>query len=218
MWKAFTERRRTLGRVLTVLVSGALLQGCAVSGPSGGPSEAAALDFSDPGLAGKPLPPAPEVLGRNAETFARATELLQAERLLEAEALLLEITDDQPELAGPWINLAQVFVAQGREDDAIAALEQAVLANPGNCAGRTELGVLLRKRGEFAAAEAHYLACLEYQPGYQAAYLNLGILYDLYLGRPDEALAAYRHYQDLAGDDDRRVRGWVMDLERRVGS
>lgn len=229
MWKTFTDRRGVaplepaLAGRLTVLVCGALLQGCAASG--GAPTAASddpALSYLDPAIGeapmGKPLPPAPEVQGRNAETFARATELLQAGRLIEAEALLLEITDDQPELAGPWINLAQVFVAQGRDDDAVAALEQAVLANPGNCAGRTELGVLLRKRGEFAAAESHYLACLEYQPGYQAAYLNLGILYDLYLGRPADALAAYRHYQDLAGEEDRRVSGWVMDLERRAGS
>jgi len=93
-----------------------------------------------------------------------------------------------------------------------------VLANPGNCAARTELGVLLRQRGEFDAAEDHYLACLEYRPEYQAAYLNLGILYDLYLGRLDDALAAYRQYQSLASEPDNRVNGWVVDLERRVGS
>lgn len=228
MWKAFTDgavrtpRAGAARSLCGLLLCAAMLHGCATSGGASGgfvddgpaPDAAAA---ALPGQ-GKPLPPAPEVQGRNAESFARATELLQAGRLVEAEALLLQITDDQPELAGPWINLAQVFVAQAREDDAVAALEQAVLANPGNCAGRTDLGVLLRKRGEFAAAEAHYLACLEYQPDYQAAYLNLGILYDLYLGRPDEALAAYRSYQSLAGDDDRRVNIWVVDLERRVGS
>jgi Flp pilus assembly protein TadD len=137
---------------------------------------------------------------------------------VEAEALLLQVTDDQPELAGPWINLAQVFLIQEREEHAVAALEQAVLANPGNCAARTDLGVLLRRRGEFDAAESHYLACLEYQPDFQAAYLNLGILYDLYLGRLNEALAAYRQYQALAANPDGQVNGWVVDLERRLGS
>lgn len=221
MWKAFTDAPWCGALVLAL--SGAMLHGCAATGTQpaadqrgAGPQSSA---VAAPGeLPGRPLPPAPEVSGRNADAFARATELLQAGRLVEAEALLLQITDDQPELAGPWVNLAQVFLAEERIDDAIAALEQAVVANPGNCAARTDLGVLLRRRGDFAAAESHYLACLEYQPDYQAAYLNLGILYDLYLGRPADALAAYRHYQSLAGDDDRRINGWVVDLERRVDS
>jgi len=223
MWKAF------ISAALAALVLG----GCATTG---GGNDTAATDGadsvgglsrartdtpdSDSGLPlGKPLPPAPEVSGRNAEVFARATELFVDGRLVEAEALLLEVTADQPELAGPWVNLAQVYLAQGgRDDEAVPALEQAVLANPGNCPARTELGVLLRQRGEFQAAEAHYLACLEYQPDYQTAYLNLGILYDLYLGRLDDALAAYRQYQSLAAEPDNQVNGWVVDLERRVGS
>lgn len=225
MWKPFTS----------TLLAALLLQGCATTGgesdASAGTTERSAagrsqdersdssprLDMAE-AMAARPLPPAPEVTGRNAETFARATELLQAGRLVEAEALLLQVTDDQPELAGPWINLAQVFLAQSRDDDAVAALEQAVLANPGNCAARTDLGVLLRKRGEFSAAESHYLACLEYQPDYHAAYLNLGILYDLYLGRLSDALAAYRQYQALTAEPDGRVNIWVVDLERRLGS
>lgn len=198
-----------------------LLQGCtSMGGRSADAPEAAAADLAavQESGAGKVPPPAPQVNGRNAEAFARATELLLEGRLVEAEALLLKITDDQPELAGPWVNLSQVFLAQERAEDAVAALEQAVLANPANCAARTELGVLLRRRGEFEAAEAHYLACLEYQPDYQSAHLNLGILYDLYLGRLNDALTAYRRYQDLAVEPDKRVHIWVVDLERRLGS
>jgi tetratricopeptide (TPR) repeat protein len=202
-----------------------VLQGCSISGvrdltrtssASEGPGSREIVAAQND--SGKPPPPAPEVQGRNAAVFTRATELLGQGRLVEAEALLLEVTSDQPELAGPWVNLAQVYLAQQRDDEALGALEQAVLANPANCAARTELGVLLRRRGEFSAAESHYLACLEYQPDYQAAYLNLGILYDLYLGRLTDALAAYRQFQSLAAEPDRRVNVWVVDLERRLDS
>jgi len=159
----------------------------------------------------------PEVRSRNADSFARATQALRAGSLTEAESLLLQITDDQPELAGPWINLAEVFIAQGREDAARLALDKAIEANPANCAARTELGVMLRREGDFSGAESHYRACLEAAPDYRDAYLNLGILYELYLGRLEDALAAYRRYQLLASEPDRRVAGWVMDLERRLG-
>lgn len=193
MWKSFTS----------ALAAGIVLAGCA-SAP--------------PGPLPEPDAVAPEVRGRNAEAFERAVALLREERLTQAEALLLAITDDQPELAGPWINLAHIYQHQQRDEDALLALEQAVLANPENCAARNELGVLLRRRGAFSDAEAHYLACLAHDPDFRPAHLNLGILYELYLGRLEDALAAYRRYQHLGGAPDRRVDVWVVDLERRVGS
>lgn len=197
MWKPFTS----------AAVAALLLAGCAATPPTPDAPGAAVAEA-----------PLPEVRGRNADAFDRALALLRDDRLAEAEALLLQITADQPELAGPWVNLAQVYLRRDREDDAQRALQAAVAANPGNCAARNELGVLLRRRGEFAAAEAHYLACLEHQPDFQPAHLNLGILYELYLGRLEEALAAYRRYQDLAAQPDRKVGVWVVDLERRLGS
>ena len=90
-------------------------------------------------------------------------------------------------------------------------------ANPFNCTANTELGLLSRFTGVFEAAVRHYLNCLERVPGNDAAHLNLGILYELYLGRLTEALASYRQYQALQSEEDRRVKGWVMDLERRLG-
>lgn len=199
-----------------------VLQGCALTGPPGDGSDAADTAVSGTSAAdGGPAQagmPAPAVSPGNRERFERATAQARDGRLVEAEALLLQITDDQPELAGPWINLARVFIDQQRHDDAVRALQQAVRANPANCAARTELGVLLRRRGEFEAAEAHYLACLEHQNDYQAAYLNLGILYDLYLGRLNDALAAYERYQSLTAEPDRQVHVWVVDLQRRLGT
>jgi len=238
MSKPFTNARALL------LVLGMLLaQGCASGGDthrtadaalpaSGGAQSASTIDALAPAdiVAGMQdadgrfpalapgMPVAvPEVRSQNAERFAGATEALRAGSLTEAESLLLQITDDQPELAGPWINLAEVFIAQGREDAARLALDKAIEANPANCAARTELGVMLRREGDFSGAESHYRACLEAAPDYRDAYLNLGILYELYLGRLEDALAAYRRYQLLASEPDRRVAGWVMDLERRLG-
>ena len=97
--------------------------------------------------------------------------------------LFLEITADQPELAGPWINLGQIYTATGQEEEARQAFERAVASNPWNCAAHNQLGVLSRQHGDFGAAEHHYLECLKKVPDFRDAYLNLGILYELYLGR-----------------------------------
>jgi len=161
--------------------------------------------------------PLPKVRHSNAVAFDQAVAALRAGRLQEAEVLLQEITADQPELAGPWVNLGQVYVMLEKYEEARAAFNNAIAANPRSCAAHNQLGVLSRQFGDFRSAEEHYRSCLEQVPTFKDAYLNLGILYELYLGKLPEALEAYRRYQLLAGEPDRRVQGWVMDLERRLG-
>jgi len=161
--------------------------------------------------------PVPALKGNTASEFEMAVSFLQEDRFEEALALLRHITAEQPELAGPWINLGQVYVALEAPEEARQAFESAVAANPYNCTAYNELGLLSRYNGDFEAAERHYLNCLERVPGNDAAHLNLGILYELYLGRLTDALASYRQYQALQAEENRRVKGWVMDLERRLG-
>ena len=48
--------------------------------------------------------------------------------------------------------------------------------------------------------------------------LNLAILYELYMGRYAEALAAYQDYQLVLDEPDTKVNGWLIDLERRVAA
>ena len=162
------------------------------------------------------LPP-PDVKRGNQAAFTQAVTAMQEERFRDAEILLLEITSDQPELAGPWINLGQVYVALEQHEEARLAFNKAIAANPRNCYAYNELGVLSRRYGDFAGAETQYRTCIELVPEFKEAYLNLGILYELYLGKLPEALEYYRTYQSLLDEPDRRVQGWVMDLERRLG-
>lgn len=185
--------------------------------PRNAPAASSAADSSasttEPAAAG----PTTRVNARNAADFAAAIAAMKAERWGDAQTLLRRVTADQPELAGPWINLGQVYVQLEQPEEARLAFRRAIGANPNNCAAYNQLGVLFRTQGEFAEAEAHYLKCVNGTPDFAAAYLNLGILYELYLGRLQEALAAYRQYQVLVPEPDRKVAGWVMDLERRTG-
>jgi tetratricopeptide (TPR) repeat protein len=175
------------------------------------------LDLAGEVASSEPPMPVPKVDRGNAMAFDQAVAALRAGRLREAEVLLSQITEDQPELAGPWVNLGQVYVLLEQFEDARMAFAKAVSANPRSCAAHNQLGVLSRQYGDFQSAEEHYRSCLTNVPGYKDAYLNLGILYELYLGKLPQALEAYRRYQVLAAEPDRRVKGWVMDLERRLG-
>lgn len=218
-----------------VVLSAALLlvaQGCATVSvtSAGGGGATAKAPSSDPGAKMESLPewrpdavnvaqkvPNPKVHRGNAAAFDQAVAALRSGRLQDAEVLLLEITVDQPELAGPWVNLGRVYAMLEKFEDARMAFENAIAANPRSCAAYNQLGVLSRQFGDFRGAEEHYRRCLEQVPNFKYAYLNLGILYELYLGKLPEALAAYRQYQLLSQQPDRKVLGWVMDLERRLG-
>lgn len=206
MWKSFTD-------ALVVTILAATLAAC---GGTATVREVPATAESLPEI-GDPPAELPEVRRANQAAFERAIAAMRENRMSEAEGLLRQITTDQPELSGPWINLGQVYVALGQPEDARAAFQKAIRANPRNCTAYNELAVLSRRYGDFAGAESLYQTCIELQPDFKDAYLNLGILYELYLGKLPEALEYYRAYQSLLDEPDRRVQGWVVDLERRLG-
>ena len=84
-----------------------------------------------------------------------------------------------------------------------------------NAAAHHQLGILYREQGEFEAALNAYNSALELDGEYALAHRNVGILYDLYLQQPVLALDHYKKYLELAGEPDKTVDGWIVDLERR---
>ncbi len=193
-----------------------LLQGCAGSSPL------SMIPFVGDDRAGKQVVVdivEQPVVGAEVETtYEAALDQIRASNRAAARELLLKVTEAEPGLAGPWINLARLHMVDEDYVAARTALDKAVAANPANCVAYTEYGVLLRKLGEFAAAQEKYQACLAVSPTHADTYYNLGILYELYLGRMEDALVAYRQYLALSPDPEAKVRGWVMDLERRLDS
>jgi Flp pilus assembly protein TadD len=181
---------------------------------AGGAETPAELGISFAGL--PTLRPDVTVKPKSAEMFARSLDALKAADFSTAQTLLQKVVKLQPELSGPWLNLGQVYVQQGRTGEARDAFERAIFANPANCAAYNQLGVLARLEGRLVEAEQSYLACIDRDPNFPAVHLNLGILYEVYLGRLAPALESYRTYQQLSGVPDQRVDGWVIDLERRL--
>lgn len=133
----------------------------------------------------------------------------------KAEPLLLEMTGKHPDLSGPFANLGIVYAETGRYDKAEQSLRKAISINPNDAEVYNRLAVLLRNQGRFSEAQSVYRQGLKVQPDNRHLLLNLGILYDLYLGSPDEALVQYEAYMKIASDD-KRVNGWIVDLKRRL--
>jgi tetratricopeptide (TPR) repeat protein len=169
----------------------------------------------DAALADATVAPVPEAA---AAGYERALAAMRAENWLEAELELEQLTLEQPSYPGPHVNLALVYLHDGRRDDARAALERALELEPGHAAANTQLGIMLREDGKFADAEAAYRRALATDPEHALAHYNLGVLLDIYLRRMAEALEHYEQYQNSLAQPNETVARWIIDLRRRVGN
>lgn len=189
-----------------VVLAGALLIGC-----SGKPVRERAGDAPDSAPAAAK---APEKLPRD---YDKALVLMQSGDYGAAIPALQAFIDDEPDHAGPYINLGIAYRLAGEPEQALAALNKALEINPASAEAQHQLGIVYREKGNFAAALSAYEGALKLNPEYALAHRNIGILYDLYLLKPAQALTHYRRYQTLAGGEDKAVEGWIVDLERRSG-
>ncbi|HEX5420420.1 MAG TPA: tetratricopeptide repeat protein [Gammaproteobacteria bacterium] len=149
-------------------------------------------------------------------TYAAALVDVQAGNWSAAEHGFESLMLAYPMLPGPYVNAAIAYVHDGRNDDALAALRKALAIDPNNVQASDELGILLRRRGDFAGAEKAYRQALKTDPNYPLALYNLGVLLDVYLRRQAEALVLYERYQKTLPAPDKTVAGWIVDLQRRT--
>ncbi|MDP9064726.1 MAG: tetratricopeptide repeat protein, partial [Pseudomonadota bacterium] len=82
------------------------------------------------------------------------------------------------------VEIGSATMRDSRLGEAEADLMSQVERRPDDAAAGNELGIVERKLGKFAEAEATYERTIAQVPNYASTYLNLGVLYDLYLAEP----------------------------------
>jgi tetratricopeptide (TPR) repeat protein len=132
----------------------------------------------------------------------------------DAEAALTDLVKDFPQYSGPLTNLGLIYAKSKRLDLAASAFSKAVANNPQNAVAYNWQGMLYREAKDYGRAEQAYKHALSINGDYGNAQLNLGILYDVYLKRPADALPHYKEYQRISGGDDLRVLVWIADIEK----
>ena len=156
--------------------------------------------------------------------FKAALALKQQGRFPKAREVLITLSEQHSNLSGIWLQLALLSKeqdknnAEQRRTDMHRYLKNAISANPLNYLAHNELAQVLRQQGQFHQALSHYELAIKSWPAYAEAYLNRGILFDLYMGRKSLALADYELYQALSNDDSRQLKGWIIDLQRQIKS
>ena len=148
--------------------------------------------------------------------FASANEALATGDEVAAEALFLKVVEAYPELSGASYNLAIMKSGQGDNKAALSHLETALARNNNHLDAHILKAYVHRIDGDFAAAEKEYIETIELWGAFLPALKNLGILYDLYMGKLAEALFHYEQYNSLLEKQDRQVLGWSVDLERQM--
>ena len=148
-------------------------------------------------------------------SYDDALRALRAGRNDEAERAFRAIAQANPDLGGPHANLGVIYRQAGKLNESADELEQAVKINPNQPIYLNQLGVTYRQLGKFDKARDAYEKAIALDANYAAPTLNLGILYDLYLGDGPRALELYSRYLALSPSGDAAVTKWVAELKNR---
>ena len=117
--------------------------------------------------------------------FMKGVMLADAKRDAEAIALFQKLTEDYPDLAEPYNNLAALHAAAGDYARARATLEQALRTNPGYATAQENLGDVYA-----ALAAQSYARALKLDPANATVPPKLALVRGLYKPRTPEAPAS----------------------------
>ncbi len=151
-----------------------------------------------------------------ASQFASAQNAMRNQQWSQAENFLLQIIAVNDKLSGAHLNLANVYAAQKEKDKAETSYQMAITANPKNLDAYNQFAIFKREQGDFTGAENLYKQAITVWPFHATSHKNIAILYDLYLGKPEQALPHYEAYFQLVGED-KQAASWIADLQRRLG-
>mgnify|MGYP001236528817 CR=1 FL=1 len=132
--------------------------------------------------------------------------------LPEAERALLKAVEVAPDYRPAHSELARIYVATGRQKQAIERLESVVKANPRDIIPLMQLALLHSALTNYTEARKTYERILEIQPRYGPALNNLAWLLAENLGELDRAYELARRAVDLqpgepASSD---TLGWIL--------
>jgi Flp pilus assembly protein TadD len=158
-----------------------------------------------------------EIPAQAAVDFKLAIKHLNNAKLVQAQEVLEKMTKDYPQLSGPYANLGVIYSRQKYWPKAQLILESGHEKNIKNIKILNQLGFVYRQSGQFDKAEKSYLKAIKIAPSDPIAYINVGILYDIYMGKFSKASVYYQKYQGMLASPDRKVAGWIVDINRRAG-
>lgn len=157
--------------------------------------------------------------------YEQGLSYLEKGELENAQRIFESLAQSNPDRMEVHNTLGVLYRRRGMLDKAIVEYKKAIALSESSGSAPSErtasadvyynLAIAYREQGDFRKAEDGYLKSIKLNPNLAAAYYNLGVLYDLYLNRPADAVRCYREYERLAGQN-KTVDVWIADLENRT--
>jgi predicted O-linked N-acetylglucosamine transferase (SPINDLY family) len=198
------DAKETLALGLHHGLAGAAVEEFATRLKAGLPQPAA----KEPPAAPTTPPEAPQLRRADRRRDARLAQKQEAELLSMVKqgkfspglALARTLTERFPERGLAWKVSGALLWAEGRNDDALAAMQTSARLMPQDAEAHCNLGATLIKFERFEEGERHLRTALQIDPSSAAAYTHLGDAYQLQ-GRNAEAEASVRRALALKADD-----------------
>lgn len=117
-------------------------------------------------MSGMNTPSAPAQPGENDRAAAFAAQIMQMEQFLK----------NNPEDAGAWARLGNLFFDSNQPGNAIKAYEKSLSLEPGKLGVLTDLGVMYRRDGQSEKAVEIFDKVIALDPEFEQARFNKGIV------------------------------------------
>lgn len=98
------------------------------------------------------------------EILERSQSLLEAKHYAEAEALLTDLIQDQPDFAEAWNRRAVLNYLQGHYKESLADCQKAITLNPNHFGALHGMGLCYAALGDYMAAIQSFRQTLEILP------------------------------------------------------
>ena len=145
--------------------------------------------------------------------YSTAIALLNKQNFEEAKKIFVKFTEQRPELAGPYVNLAIIAVENNDSQEAFKLVNTALDKNPNLAQALNLLGFLEQEQGKILQAEKHYLDAIKNKSNYALAHYNIALLYDVYLQDINKAVIHYEKYMSLTNNKDKKTADWLEHLK-----
>lgn len=117
----------------------------------------------------------------------------QMDNMIESLKLTAE---NSPKDVNAWLQLADVYYAQNKIEEAAKTYEKAVAIDPKNIKTHFGLSAAAYGLGQVETATAEIQKVIEIDPKYAQSYFNLGV-YQTGAGKVEEAIKSYEKYIEL---------------------
>lgn len=147
------------------------------------------------------------------DTYKSGITALNDKDYAKAQRIFNQLIRNQPNIAGPYTNLALLHYKKGNIDESFKLVNKALDLNQDQAQAYNLRAQLFIKKNNIKDAKNDYIKAVHLKPDYINAHYNLALLYDIYLQDIALAIQHYEVYLSLLKKPDQATQDWVSHLK-----